>query len=184
MTPFCAALLDRRIKCDRSSPICINCRRSRRNCTREPLSWPRKQDRRRLIVGPTSRLSSQSSRFTKAHFLNISAWHIDAYHALQDISLSSGRPQSDKSTSSSRLIFNYPTLPQLGQIPLHPPSFPSILRNNQDGIETLSYCEQGSTAIFLFLQLLMTSDNFLQSTRLSRIHCPIWMAVRIGSEMF
>lgn len=88
---------DRKILCDGASPICMNCTKSKRECTRlvTRLSWPKPKDGRRLIISHHV-LPSQALPETGLSFLNTSDW---------DITLQMGLGENNISRTMSLLPF-------------------------------------------------------------------------------
>ena len=68
---------DRKVRCDRYFPICINCTRSKRECIRlaTRLSWPKPRDGRRFITSHHV-LPNQVLPEEGAIFVNMSRWDI------------------------------------------------------------------------------------------------------------
>ncbi|KZL74362.1 zinc-finger transcription factor [Colletotrichum tofieldiae] len=84
----CGTCIDRKISCDRRHPRCSNCVRSNRACQGYGLrlSWPRDNDRKRMIVSRAgyflrrSRHNSPSSG--QFHMINATSWDIKVYQYL------------------------------------------------------------------------------------------------------
>ncbi|KAI5462779.1 fungal-specific transcription factor domain-containing protein [Mariannaea sp. PMI_226] len=81
----CGTCRDRRIRCDRTFPICVRCIRSLRICQGYGLrlSWPQGRDKRRAIEGPEPPASMSTRRIkpnTWLHtsFLDINKLYMDS----------------------------------------------------------------------------------------------------------
>lgn len=78
---------DRKVKCDRTRPQCLRCTKLNRRCDGYGmrLSWPRRNDRKRSMLGPFTRAKASSagqSHPRTALFVNVSPWDIDIHYAL------------------------------------------------------------------------------------------------------
>lgn len=81
-----AFLSERRILCDRKSPECLQCIRSKRTCMGYELrlSWPAKNNRKRAMLGKASPLKSNESRISTSGLrtVNVTSWDIVVYNYL------------------------------------------------------------------------------------------------------
>ncbi|KUJ23302.1 uncharacterized protein LY89DRAFT_680072 [Mollisia scopiformis] len=82
----CGTCKDRRISCDRGFPICLQCIRSNRKCQGYEirLSWPRRNDRKRSILGKTLTGTGKinSGLYSPVRIVNTSTSDIELYHYL------------------------------------------------------------------------------------------------------
>ncbi|KAK1979556.1 fungal-specific transcription factor domain-containing protein [Colletotrichum cereale] len=81
----CGTCIGRKISCDRRHPSCSSCVRSNRVCTGYGvrLSWPRKDDRKRMIVGQAGPLLKGSRHIRPSsgqfHMINATFWDIKVH---------------------------------------------------------------------------------------------------------
>ncbi|OHW99958.1 hypothetical protein CSPAE12_01188 [Colletotrichum incanum] len=91
----CGTCISRKISCDRRHPRCSNCVRSNRVCQGYGLrlSWPRDDDRKRMIVsraGPFLKTSGRSNLSSGlSHMINATSWDIEVH---QHLNTSHGGP--------------------------------------------------------------------------------------------
>ncbi|WDK10989.1 hypothetical protein CGRA01v4_02268 [Colletotrichum graminicola] len=81
----CGTCIGRKISCDRRFPRCSSCVRSNRVCTGYGLrlSWPRKDDGKRIIVGQAGPLFKQTRHTDpysdQFHMVNATFWDIELH---------------------------------------------------------------------------------------------------------
>lgn len=101
----CAANIrksDRRILCDKTSPVCKNCRKGRRECLQDQirLSWPRPNDPRRTIIG--SKQNHDGLTWPRKFiFVNTYTWHIELHNLLANCENSSSKSRRTLMTLAS-----------------------------------------------------------------------------------
>ncbi|CCF32252.1 hypothetical protein CH063_00776 [Colletotrichum higginsianum] len=84
----CGTCIDRKISCDRRYPQCSSCVRSNRACQGYGLrlSWPRDDDRKRLIISRNQSPMKNGRRndFSSGsfHMINATTWDIEIHHHL------------------------------------------------------------------------------------------------------
>ncbi|KAI1370111.1 fungal-specific transcription factor domain-containing protein [Hypoxylon crocopeplum] len=80
----CGTCRDRRILCDRATPTCLQCIRSRRKCQGYGLrlSWPNAGDSRRAIVGKIPFHAKKPRHFSDAHLVHVSFLDIEMHYYL------------------------------------------------------------------------------------------------------
>ncbi|KAK7181594.1 hypothetical protein DPSP01_011402 [Paraphaeosphaeria sporulosa] len=79
----CGTCKDRKILCDRTTPTCSQCTRTKRECKGYGLrlSWPREKDARRAIVLQSSRhnIKHSDKRLKNASMVHATNWDIEMY---------------------------------------------------------------------------------------------------------
>lgn len=78
--------IGRRVKCDLTFPLCLRCSRAGRECEGYDLrlSWPRENDRRRAIIGPSSREEIDVPLSKEIRLINASNWDMELHRRLVD----------------------------------------------------------------------------------------------------
>ncbi|KAI0444121.1 fungal-specific transcription factor domain-containing protein [Xylaria telfairii] len=112
----CWTCRERKVLCDRTIPICERCSRSKLPCQgyKLRLSWPKKIDGRRWVIGNSPPRRKGMIPASKFHLVNASFWDIQLYHYLL-VAKSNGQAQ---------------------RIPRIPPSPNAFQKFNPDGTES------------------------------------------------
>ncbi|KAK2039042.1 hypothetical protein LZ31DRAFT_559101 [Colletotrichum somersetense] len=114
----CGTCIGRKISCDRRLPRCSSCVRSNRVCTGYGLrlSWPRKDDGKRMIVGqaePLFKRTRHTDFSGQIHMINVTFWDIEVYrnrtstrdgHIIPPLYHSLSRPTSELSANEQDLF--------------------------------------------------------------------------------
>jgi hypothetical protein len=79
-------LTERKIGCDRTSPICRNCIRSKILCRpyHKSLTWPRANDRKRAVLGVSRSLFRSEGIYTRLKFINTCSKDVEMHRCLLD----------------------------------------------------------------------------------------------------
>jgi hypothetical protein len=77
-------VLDRRILCDRTTPTCLQCSRSKRKCKGYGvrLSWPTAIDGRRSAVVNARSCMNEVPTMSNAHLVNMTFWDVQMHYHL------------------------------------------------------------------------------------------------------
>ncbi|KAF2119053.1 fungal-specific transcription factor domain-containing protein [Lophiotrema nucula] len=79
----CGTCRERRISCDRTLPVCLQCTRTKRKCKGYDLRlfWPRENDRKRAVVARPP-LCGKNHHSAGVYMINVHSWDIEMYHRL------------------------------------------------------------------------------------------------------
>jgi hypothetical protein len=82
--PSDATSTDRKISCDRGTPTCLQCARSRRTCKGYglQLSWPTPGDARRAIVMKQQNWHKSAGQFSDAHLVHTFSRDVELHYHL------------------------------------------------------------------------------------------------------
>ncbi|KAF2870606.1 fungal-specific transcription factor domain-containing protein [Massariosphaeria phaeospora] len=80
----CGTCRDRRVLCDRTTPTCLQCARTKRKCRGYGLrlSWPSQGDTRRAVVGKSPVQKSEARAFSNARLVHMFSWNVEMYYSM------------------------------------------------------------------------------------------------------
>ncbi|KAF2264811.1 hypothetical protein CC78DRAFT_494590 [Lojkania enalia] len=85
-TRSCGTCRDRRVLCDRTTPACLQCARSKKKCKGYGLrlSWPRAGDSRRAVVmkPPRQKIKTGARAISDASFVHLFPWDVELHYHL------------------------------------------------------------------------------------------------------
>ncbi|KAI0968310.1 fungal-specific transcription factor domain-containing protein [Xylaria arbuscula] len=101
----CGTCREQKVLCDRTIPICERCSRSKLPCQGYELrlSWPKRVDGRRWVIGDSPPRRKRIISGSKCHFVNTSSQDIQLYHYLLTV-------KSNKKTQHVPRINHSPNL--------------------------------------------------------------------------
>ncbi|KAI5868244.1 fungal-specific transcription factor domain-containing protein [Durotheca rogersii] len=108
----CGTCIDRKVRCDRGLPACSTCLRSNRVCQgyNLRLSWPRGNDKKRLILGPDPEKGRKSRpRSTRrARWVHATSWDVGVFYHLagldRDVSVAAFKLRLRPALSTTLLL--------------------------------------------------------------------------------
>ncbi|KAH8667081.1 fungal-specific transcription factor domain-containing protein [Xylariales sp. PMI_506] len=112
----CWTCKDRKVRCDRTLPGCLNCTRVRRNCqgygTR--LFWPKADDAKRAIFVNLPAMEQKGRRITRLHMINASFQDLAMHNYLLDLTSGkiprTARALPERFHESAATLWRVPTL--------------------------------------------------------------------------